>query len=85
VLLISNANFFFDTTSTVKALFAMPSQFEFSVPITGGIPQTFHVATGEVLYLLGANGAGKSSLVARIFHQNQTATKRIAAANLVTA
>src|SRR5437762_2623654 len=57
----------------------MPNRFDFAVPtVGGGEPTTFHLNKGESLYLLGANGTGKSALVARLFNQHQGA-KRIAA------
>ena len=59
--------------------FAMTHQFNFSVPIIGGNPLTFSLGGGEVLYLLGANGTGKSSLVSKLFTMHQANARRISA------
>lgn len=57
----------------------MTNQFEFSIPrgADGDLPFTLEM--GDVLYLLGANGAGKSSLVSRLFKAHQASAKRISA------
>lgn len=39
----------------------------------------FSLSVGDVLYLLGANGTGKSSLVSRLFNEHQVNSKRISA------
>tara|TARA_R110000782_G_scaffold124058_7_gene215577 strand:+ start:2761 stop:4377 length:1617 start_codon:yes stop_codon:yes gene_type:complete len=57
----------------------MTHKFKFSVPIISGDQINFCLQSGEVLYLLGANGSGKSSLVTRLFAQNQKNAKRISA------
>lgn len=46
---------------------------EFSIPKTAGQPVQFEFNTGEILFVLGANGTGKSSLMQRLnreHHQN---------------
>lgn len=57
----------------------MPNQFQLSIPTADGSQTTFTLEIGGVLYLLGANGTGKSSLVTRLFNQNQGHAKRISA------
>lgn len=55
------------------------SPFQISIAKTGGGAISFSLAIGDVLYLLGANGTGKSSLVAQLFNQHQQRAKRISA------
>jgi len=57
----------------------MTNQFEFSIPSVSGDPIVFNLGVGDVLYLLGANGTGKSSLVSRLFGQHLNSAKRISA------
>ncbi len=57
----------------------MTNQFQFDIPSISGDPLTLSLNVGDVLYLLGANGTGKSSLVSRLFNQHQNAAKRISA------
>jgi ABC-type glutathione transport system ATPase component len=57
----------------------MPNQFELSIPTAGGAQTKFTLNIGEVLYVLGANGTGKSSLVSRLFNQHSAHAKRISA------
>ncbi|MBX9909573.1 MAG: ATP-binding cassette domain-containing protein, partial [Beijerinckiaceae bacterium] len=57
----------------------MPNQFEFQVPTTDGQTLNFGLNTGDTLYLVGANGAGKSSLVSRFANQHQSRARRISA------
>lgn len=54
-------------------------EFPISVPITSGTPLQLTLKCGDALYLLGANGSGKSSLVTKIYHQYVSSAKRIAA------
>ncbi|MGH6753639.1 MAG: AAA family ATPase [Bradyrhizobium sp.] len=57
----------------------MPHKFQLDIPTDSG-PAIRHIlGTGEVLYVLGANGTGKSSLVSRLFIQHQKDAKRISA------
>lgn len=51
----------------------------FNIPSISGDPIAFNLDVGDVLYLLGANGTGKSSLVSRLFGQHQNNAKRISA------
>jgi ABC-type cobalamin/Fe3+-siderophores transport system ATPase subunit len=57
----------------------MPTQFQLNIPTTDGPNATFGVNVGQVLYLLGANGVGKSSLVSLLFNQHSAHSKRISA------
>jgi ABC-type antimicrobial peptide transport system ATPase subunit len=73
-------------SATVSADFArsgiisrMTNQFQFNIPSVSADPIVFSLGVGDVLYLLGANGTGKSSLVARLFVQHQNNAKRISA------
>ncbi len=55
------------------------NQFQFKIPSSSSGQVDLSLGVGEVLYLLGANGAGKSSLVSRLFSQHQNNAKRISA------
>ncbi|MBE2187454.1 MAG: AAA family ATPase [Rhodothermales bacterium] len=57
----------------------MTNQFEFQVPTTDGQTLSFGLNAGDTLYLLGANGTGKSSLVSRFANQHQNHARRISA------
>ena len=57
----------------------MTKQLQFNIPSVSGGPTVFSLGVGDVLYLLGANGTGKSSLVSRLFSQYQNDAKRISA------
>jgi ABC-type lipoprotein export system ATPase subunit len=56
----------------------MPNQFQLSIPGDGS-STNLTLEIGEILYVLGANGTGKSSLVSRLFATNQQYAKRISA------
>ncbi len=57
----------------------MTNQFQFNIPSVSGETIVFGLGVGDVLYLLGANGTGKSSLVSQLFGQYRNNTKRISA------
>jgi ABC-type cobalamin/Fe3+-siderophores transport system ATPase subunit len=57
----------------------MPNQFKLSIPTGDGSATNFTLEIGKILYVLGANGTGKSSLVSRLFNANQQHAKRISA------
>jgi ABC-type cobalamin/Fe3+-siderophores transport system ATPase subunit len=57
----------------------MPNQFQLNVPTGDGSPINFTLEIGKILYVLGANGTGKSSLVSLLFTANQQYAKRISA------
>jgi ABC-type cobalamin/Fe3+-siderophores transport system ATPase subunit len=57
----------------------MPNQFQLNIPTGDGSPTNFTLEIGKILYVLGANGTGKSSLVTRLFSANQQYAKRISA------
>jgi ABC-type cobalamin/Fe3+-siderophores transport system ATPase subunit len=57
----------------------MPEQFQLSIQTSAGSPRSVGLTIGGVLYVLGANGSGKSSLVSRLFNQSRGHAKRISA------
>ena len=57
----------------------MPDSFELKVPLTGSGEFQHTLKAGEILFLLGANGTGKSSLVARLNSANHAHARRISA------
>ena len=57
----------------------MPDQFTINIPIAQGRYTKLSLKAGDVLYLLGANGTGKSSLVSHLYADNQSHSKRISA------
>jgi ABC-type cobalamin/Fe3+-siderophores transport system ATPase subunit len=57
----------------------MTNHLAFDVPRGSEPNLKFTLGPGDVMYMLGANGTGKSSLVARLFNAHQARTKRIAA------
>ena len=52
---------------------------EFNLPDTHGGQRTIVVNEGETLFVVGANGSGKSSLMQRFFTQHRKNAKRISA------
>jgi ABC-type cobalamin/Fe3+-siderophores transport system ATPase subunit len=57
----------------------MPESFELKFPLTGGGEFQHTLISGDMLFLLGANGTGKSSLVTRFNSTFQVDAKRISA------
>jgi ABC-type cobalamin/Fe3+-siderophores transport system ATPase subunit len=57
----------------------MPNTFELQFPTTGGNNFQHTLNTGDILFLLGANGTGKSGLVTKFYAANSAHAKRIAA------
>ena len=57
----------------------MPNMFQLNIPTGDGPPTAFALGVGDVLFVLGANGTGKSSLVSHLFNQHQGNAKRISA------
>lgn len=53
--------------------------FALSVPLSGGEPLNFTVAFGEVIFVLGANGTGKSGLLQRFYTAHHAKARRISA------
>lgn len=53
--------------------------FFIAVPLTGTSPIAIPVSSGEQLFILGANGTGKSSLMQSIYSQNRNRAHQIAA------
>lgn len=57
----------------------MPETFDLDFPLTGGTNFQLGLNTGDTLFLLGANGTGKSSLVTKLYASNRDHAKRISA------
>ncbi len=57
----------------------MTNHFNLSIPNVTGSPTNINLSQGDVLYILGANGTGKSSLITSLFNQNHAQAKRISA------
>jgi ABC-type ATPase involved in cell division len=57
----------------------MPDSFEIEFPNGAGQAFSHTLKLGEILFILGANGTGKSSLVSRIFRKHHQNAKRISA------
>jgi ABC-type cobalamin/Fe3+-siderophores transport system ATPase subunit len=57
----------------------VPSDFQLHVPREDNTQTSFTLKVGEILYVLGANGTGKSSLVSHLFNQHSSHSKRISA------
>lgn len=53
--------------------------FNFSVSLLSSQPLTFQVETGEIVFVLGANGTGKSSLMHQFFAAHRQSSRRISA------
>ena len=52
---------------------------KFVFPDTSGAPQEIIINEGHTLFIVGANGSGKSSLLQRLFTQHKNNAKRISA------
>jgi ABC-type cobalamin/Fe3+-siderophores transport system ATPase subunit len=52
---------------------------QFNIPRGADGDLSFILSMGDVLYLLGANGTGKSGLISRLFNAHQASAKRISA------
>ena len=53
--------------------------FELTIPHAGGPSQTVLVNNGQSLFVLGANGTGKSSLMHRFYTAHHQSARRISA------
>ncbi len=53
--------------------------FNLTIPISYGEPKTFSLNTGEHLFVLGSNGSGKSSLMAKFAIDHRARAKKISA------
>lgn len=53
--------------------------FQLSIPETGGAPLLVTLEAGEILFVLGANGTGKSSLMQRLNKNHRKETRWISA------
>jgi ABC-type Mn2+/Zn2+ transport system ATPase subunit len=53
--------------------------FSFSIPTTGPDPLRLELSKGQTLFLVGANGTGKSSLMHQLYTPNQGNSRRISA------
>ena len=56
----------------------MPDCFKLKIPMAGGNGERT-LKTGEILFVLGANGSGKSGLISRLFNGHNHYAKRISA------
>jgi ABC-type branched-subunit amino acid transport system ATPase component len=57
----------------------MTNHFELNIPRTNEGALAFTLESGATLYLLGANGTGKSGLISQLFSDHQATAKRISA------
>jgi ABC-type cobalamin/Fe3+-siderophores transport system ATPase subunit len=57
----------------------MTNQFSVDIPSPSGNPFKLSISVGDVFYVLGANGTGKSSLISWIAVNHRQQTKRISA------
>jgi ABC-type molybdenum transport system ATPase subunit/photorepair protein PhrA len=53
--------------------------FNFSIPLLNGQLLNFQMEVGETVFVLGANGTGKSSLMYRLYAANPQNSRRISA------
>src|SRR5690349_1624700 len=53
--------------------------FNLTVPLSGGTTLDLVISVGESLFVLGANGTGKSSLMQRLYSAHPEAARRISA------
>ena len=57
----------------------MPDCFKLEIPIAGGNVEPTTLKTGEILFVLGANGSGKSGLISQLYNGHNQDAKRISA------
>ena len=57
----------------------MPEQFDITFNQTTGEQFSYSLELGKILFILGANGTGKSSLISQIFKTHHQHAKRISA------
>ena len=57
----------------------MPEQFRISFDQTDGSQFSHTLQVGNVLFILGANGTGKSSLISKLYNAHHANAKRISA------
>ena len=57
----------------------MPEQFRISFDQTDGNQFSHTLPLGNVLFILGANGTGKSSLISKLYKSHHANAKRISA------
>jgi ABC-type cobalamin/Fe3+-siderophores transport system ATPase subunit len=57
----------------------MPNAFDLKFPLNDGTDFQHALNTSEILFLLGANGTGKSTLITRFYSANSGNAKRISA------
>ena len=57
----------------------MPEEFRISFDQTDGTQFSHSLPLSNVLFILGANGAGKSSLISKLYNSHHTHAKRISA------
>ncbi len=56
----------------------MPDCFELKIPIADQVVK-HTLKRGDILFVLGANGSGKSGLISKLFHDHNKHAKRISA------
>jgi ABC-type cobalamin/Fe3+-siderophores transport system ATPase subunit len=66
-----------DLTRCEYGEFKVP--FDLDIPSTNGLTHVLSVSAGEIIFLLGANGTGKSSLIHRFYTNYQADARRITA------
>lgn len=57
----------------------MTVSYNFNIPLESGEPLTIPLEEGGVVFVLGANGVGKSALMIKVFNDNYSQAKRILA------
>jgi ABC-type cobalamin/Fe3+-siderophores transport system ATPase subunit len=57
----------------------MPTRFQLNIPAGDGASTNFTLEIGNILFMLGANGTGKSSLISLLYSANHQHAKRISA------
>ncbi|WP_084534457.1 AAA family ATPase [Paraburkholderia dilworthii] len=53
--------------------------FNFTIPTSGGLPLSISLSIGQSIFVLGANGTGKSSLMQRFYSAHHGKAQRISA------
>ena len=67
------------SASQSKAAFIVGVPFSFALPLLNGQSLDFQMDVGQTVFVLGANGTGKSSLMYRLYAANRQKARRISA------